>query len=57
MAHPYDPTAVSPAVVGLLSTSEREALLISQQAHLPLQGSIAKIVEEKRALLRKEKEQ
>ncbi len=52
----YDPTAVSPAVVGLLSISEKEALLIHQREHLPLQGNIAKIVEQKRAILRKEEE-
>lgn len=52
----YDPTSVSPHVVGLLSDSDREALLIAQQAHLPLQGGIAKVIEEKRAILRKEKE-
>ncbi len=53
----YDPTSVSPAVVGLLSISEKEALLIHQRAHLPLQGNIVKVIAEKKAILRKEKEQ
>ena len=52
----YDPTSVSPAVVGLLSISDKEALLIHQRAHLPLQGNIAKVIAEKRAILRKEEE-
>jgi len=57
MATPYDPTAVSPAVVGAMSLSEKEALLFCQQTHSPLSGNILKVVQEKSTIVRKEKEQ
>lgn len=50
----YDPTAVSPAVVQALPIADKEALLICQQGYIPLQGDLLKVVEQKKAILRKE---
>ena len=53
----YDPTSVSATVVAQLSDGEKEELSFLRVAHMPLQGSIARVVAEKKAIIRKEKEQ